>query len=271
MRVPLASALVFLSLVGVASAATEQEKRRLHVPSVRSATNCIVEQVRRDLRPNSSAADVSTAINSAMPTCRKGLNRMVDQHDKIYGRGTGRKFLEGPYLHDLARAVSARIESPNSQADAGTEIYTLSGSCTKHLAAEVDRTASCSRVLVNTNWPNGRSGFYFTSDGTALTFSGLGNEQVKPHPDQAVQPIDLVIISQAVQPTDTVIASSVKLKAVGQCEFSNPEYRQSLFSCRAVTESGVFEAAFLSDGNPPRPLDLRACLRSTGLVTANVG
>jgi hypothetical protein len=114
MRVPLSSALVFLSLVGVASAATEQEKRRLHVPSVTSATNCIVEQVRRDLRPNSSAADVSTAINSAMPTCRKGLNRMVDQHDRIYGRGTGRKFLEGPYLHDLARAVSERIESVSS-------------------------------------------------------------------------------------------------------------------------------------------------------------
>ena len=72
---------------------------------------------------------------------------------------------------------------------------------------------------MNTNWPNGRSGFYFTSDGTALTFSGLGNEQVKPHPDQAVQPIDLVIISRAVRPTDTVVTSSVRLKAVGQCEF----------------------------------------------------
>ena len=111
-------------------------------------------------------------------------------------------------------------------------------------------------MLVNTNWPNGRSGFYFTSDGTALTFSGLGNEQVKPHPDQAVQPIDLVIISQAVRPTDTVVTSSVRLKAVGQCEFSNPVHRQSLFSCRAVTENGVFEAAFVTDGKPPQPLDL---------------
>ena len=257
MRVPLASVLICLSLTGVGRAATDQEKRRLHVPYVRSATSCIVEQVRRDLRPNYSAADVSTTINSAIPECREALNRMVDRHDRIFGAGTGRKFLEGPYLHDLPRAIAARIEPRSSSAV--TEILTLTGSCRRHFANEIDRTPSCARLLLNTNYADGLLGFYFVSDGTAITFSGLGNEQVKPHADRAVQPIDLVIVGAE--------GRYARLKAVGQCEFSNPQYRESHINCRAVTDTGVFEGAFVSDGTPPQPFDLRS--RPEGQVIYN--
>ena len=41
-------------------------------------------------------------------------------------------------------------------------------------------------------------------------------------------------------------------KAVGQCDFTNPENRPSRVVCRAITTRGVFEAEFVTDGTPPR-------------------
>jgi hypothetical protein len=115
-------------------------------------------------------------------------------------------------------------------------VGTLSGSCEKLLIAGKD-TASCGAVLLNTTYRDSRSGFYFvTRDGAALTFSGIGKQQVKPHADRAVQPIDLIIFGfQGIHE---------KQRAVGECDFTNPHNGPSRIICRATTDKGTFGADF---------------------------
>lgn len=126
-----------------------------------------------------------------------------------------------------------------------TALATLQGTCERLVIAGRDATPACDGKLLNTNYRDSRSGFYFvTKDGAALTFSGLGKRQVKPHPDRAVQPIDLVIFGYGGQHD--------RAPAVGECDFTNPEARPSRITCRASTAGGVFEAVFLTDGRPPK-------------------
>lgn len=241
------SFLLCFLVVGAAEAATEPQKRRAHVPYVRAATTCIAHQVRRQLGQDRAAESVSAALKTGILLCRETVERMVAKHDRIFGAGTGRKFLEGAYAADLPRAVSAQIAGPLQLTNAPTAVLLLTGSCKRHVVRETNRTSTCAGVLLNTTYADGRSGFYFVSDGTALTFSGLGPNQVKPHPDTAVQPIDLVIMGSG--------TGYLKSKAVGQCEFSNPNLGPVEVKCRAVADTGVFDAAFVSDGTPPKALD----------------
>lgn len=126
-----------------------------------------------------------------------------------------------------------------------TALATLQGTCERLTIAGKDATASCDGKVLNTNYRDSRSGFYFvTKDGATLTFSGLGKNQVKPHPDRAVQPIDLVIFGYG--------GRHDRARAVGHCDFTNPESRPSRITCRASTGGGDFEAVFLTDGRPPK-------------------
>jgi hypothetical protein len=73
-------------------------------------------------------------------------------------------------------------------------MVSLEGRCEKLVMHGMDFTRNCGTKILNTNYSDSRSGFYFvTTDGAALTFSGIGNQQVKPHPERAIQPIDLLI------------------------------------------------------------------------------
>ena len=127
-----------------------------------------------------------------------------------------------------------------------TELATLKGHCTKLVAPDQDYTSTCSSQLLNPNYDDGRSGYYYIGSDILITFSGKGNQQVKTDPDNVVQPIDMVIINHASKNAPVV------LRAVGQCKFSNPEKgNPAPVSCVATTEKGKFEAEFTSDGTPP--------------------
>jgi hypothetical protein len=140
--------------------------------------------------------------------------------------------------------VPALAEASPKQKPSPTSISTLNGRCEKLVVQGMDATASCSGKVLNTLYRDNRSGFYFvTADGAALTFSGLGNLQVKPDPDSAIQPVDMIIFGYKGQHD--------RSRAVGQCAFQNPNKGPSRVQCRATTSAGVFKADFVSDGHPP--------------------
>jgi hypothetical protein len=100
--------------------------------------------------------------------------------------------------------------------------------------------------LLNTSFDNGRSGYYFTTtDGVLITFTGPANRQTKTDPDNAIEPIDAVIINHSKE------NKPVTLEADGQCKISNPNKGPAPVSCAATTPKGKFEAEFTSDGSPP--------------------
>ncbi|MDF2599155.1 MAG: protein of unassigned function [Methylobacterium brachiatum] len=118
------------------------------------------------------------------------------------------------------------------------------GTCDRLIIGGNDRSDACTGKLLNTIYLTGRVGFYFVTDnGAALTFTGLGDRQVKPDPDTAVQPIDGIIFGYG--------GKTDRAKAVGSCRFTNPYQKPGIVQCRADTPNGQFEASFRTDGNPP--------------------
>lgn len=126
------------------------------------------------------------------------------------------------------------------------EMMTLKGACTKLVVGGRERF-DCSPLLLNTVHQNGRTGFYFVTDnGDAITFSGMGQRQVKITADEVIQPVDGVII--------TLNGKRGSFSAVGECSYANPNNGPSWVNCRAKSRQGVYEAFFQTDGNPPLPL-----------------
>ena len=117
-----------------------------------------------------------------------------------------------------------------------------SGTCKTLVTLSKDLTDVCGAKLVNTTWRSGRAGFYFvTTTGIAVTFSGMGDGQIHPNPDVAIQPVDLLIFGK----------DHETQKAVGSCRFSNPFHGVATVDCEAQTAVGEFKASFVTDGNEP--------------------
>jgi len=150
----------------------------------------------------------------------------------------------------LCLGISAVLVGQPEAAPRGGEVPTLAtvkGTCDRLVIGGRDVTAQCTGTLLNTSYSTGRVGFYFvTSDGAALTFTGMGSSQIKPDPDTAVQPVDGVIFGFKGQFDRT--------EAVGTCRFTNPYARPGVVSCRADTVGGAFAAEFTTDGQPPEVL-----------------
>ena len=69
-----------------------------------------------------------------------------------------------------------QVKSAQSNLE-GIRMTSLRGRCIRVVAAGRDLPAQCSpdpanAVLLNTSYPDGRSGFYVVTDGFILTFSG---------------------------------------------------------------------------------------------------
>jgi hypothetical protein len=76
-------------------------------PLVRSATDCVVRKVSVDPRlPDSlSAGNVTELIVDSMATCQEAMRQMIDEHDRLFGPGSGEAFFMGPYLDALPLTV----------------------------------------------------------------------------------------------------------------------------------------------------------------------
>ena len=126
----------------------------------------------------------------------------------------------------------------------------LRGRCIRVVVEGQDLPANCSpdpsnAVLINTNYSNGRSGFYVVSNGYIIVFSGMGSMQVKPDPDSVVQPVDLVLFNKV------SIGNITQLRAAGTCSYENPNRGiPTKVMCNAQTEHGLFIMEFLHDGSP---------------------
>ncbi len=119
---------------------------------------------------------------------------------------------------------------------------TIKGRCTKLILAD-QVVRGCQGILLNTSYADGRSGFYFVSGDTIVTFTGAGSRQIMQGPDKVAQPIDQVITSIKGKPRQA--------KAVGSCRFGNPYKGAVTIECRADTQQGRYEGDFTTDGLPP--------------------
>jgi hypothetical protein len=138
----------------------------------------------------------------------------------------------------------------SSYADAGnvTSLLTLTGKCQQLIAGNRDMTKGCIGKAINVNYDDGRSGFYFViADLAVLTFSGMGNQQVKLNADEVVQPIDTIIFGLSGAGT-----KPNSVHAVGSCQYSNPYKGKSFIRCQSTTSQGKFSADFETDGKPPQ-------------------
>ena len=136
----------------------------------------------------------------------------------------------------------------------GMRMTSLRGRCIRVMAAGRDLPAQCSpdpanALLLNTSYPDGRSGFYIVADGFILTFSGLGSQQIKTSPDSVVQPVDLILFNRLVNSDPNRPA---KLRATGTCSYENPTRGvPTKIECNAQTEQGQFGLEFLHNGGHP--------------------
>jgi hypothetical protein len=124
-------------------------------------------------------------------------------------------------------------------------MVTLQGTCKKLVIKGKMRTSDCAGKLLNTEYSDGRLGFYFVmNDGMTLTFSTRGAEEVKADENTSIVPVDGLLVGLKGQVD--------KIPAAGTCKFTNP-YRgiAAPIECAADTALGRYEATFLSDGSKP--------------------
>lgn len=136
----------------------------------------------------------------------------------------------------------------------GMRMTSLRGRCIQIIAHGRNLPAQCSpdpanALLMNTSYPDGRSGFYVVTDGFILTFSGMGSQQIKNSPDSVVQPVDLVLFNKLVNGDAN---RPTKLRATGVCSYENPTRGiPTKIECNAQTEQGQFALEFLHNGRYP--------------------
>lgn len=114
MRVSLRLAIGIVACLGTLSASAQMPdeliRRKLHLPFIISATDCMAAATLR--APGAVAARRNGTLRIFIPKvaqdCAVELRAMIRQHDMLYGGG-GREFYEGAYLDDLPRAILKRI------------------------------------------------------------------------------------------------------------------------------------------------------------------
>jgi hypothetical protein len=88
-------------------AMTIQEQRATMQPLIRSANECIARKVSGDPRfPDLiRTGNVNELIVESIPACLDAVRALIDEHDELYGAGTGEGFFMGPYLDALPSVV----------------------------------------------------------------------------------------------------------------------------------------------------------------------
>src|SRR5829696_2672173 len=108
----LATALVSVSLPTFArNDLSDGRKWKVLLPFVRASTDCIAQGIVASPVALNYARQENwlEAVKSMSEECKSLGSRLVAEHDRLYGPGTGKKFVEGPYAADLPRALKARI------------------------------------------------------------------------------------------------------------------------------------------------------------------
>ncbi|WP_244479600.1 hypothetical protein [Methylobacterium sp. Leaf111] len=114
MRIGIVTALVLLSGFEAAVAQGIQDdprRRRLVLPSVREATDCIARETLNEpgIEGATRPGQFRAALAQPMRRCADEVDAMIAAHDLVYYPGYGEAFFQGPYLQDLVRAIQRRI------------------------------------------------------------------------------------------------------------------------------------------------------------------
>jgi hypothetical protein len=106
------TALVSLALPALAQGElSKTQKRKALLPAVRATTECIAQEILRSPTALSYARQNKwfETVQSMPEVCKAFGSTLIAEHDRLYGPGTGKAFVEGPYASDLPRALKARI------------------------------------------------------------------------------------------------------------------------------------------------------------------
>jgi hypothetical protein len=79
------------------------ERRALVQRLYKAARDCMVSQIRAHVQ---DARSIGDSVVEAVPFCLPELQALVAAHDDAFGHGSGERFIEGPFLDQLPRAVS---------------------------------------------------------------------------------------------------------------------------------------------------------------------
>jgi hypothetical protein len=107
-----AVALVSLSLPAFARGGLSgAQKWKELLPTVRATTDCIAQGIVASPTALSHARQDNwlEAVKNMPEECKRLGSRLVTEHDRLFGPGTGKAFVEGRYASDLPRALKARI------------------------------------------------------------------------------------------------------------------------------------------------------------------
>ncbi|HLM21421.1 MAG TPA: hypothetical protein VK390_07850, partial [Propionibacteriaceae bacterium] len=90
---------------------SERQKRKALLPAVQATTECIAQEILRSPAALSYARQGNwlEAAKSMPEACKALGSTLIAEHDRLYGPGTGKAFVEGSYASDLPRALKARI------------------------------------------------------------------------------------------------------------------------------------------------------------------
>jgi hypothetical protein len=114
-----ATALLSLSLPAFARGELSHARKwKTLLPSVRATTECMARGIVASpvALGHARQGNWLEAVKAMQADCAEVGRALVAEHDRLYGPGTGRSFVEGPYASDLPRALKARIGAKVDQA-----------------------------------------------------------------------------------------------------------------------------------------------------------
>ncbi|MGJ4946724.1 hypothetical protein ACQR1W_39635 [Bradyrhizobium sp. HKCCYLS1011] len=148
-----------------------------------------------------------------------------------------------PFVLMAAIALLSPVSAARADAKV-TGMVTIDGACKKLTVGGESRTTDCKGILLNTEYSDQRTGFYFTTiDGLIVTFSTRGDQEVRADANTITAPVDMMIVSRKGQID--------RIKAAGTCRFGDPFRGPTVIECVADSEGGRYEGTFLSNGQKP--------------------
>jgi len=158
--------------------------------------------------------------------------------------------LLGAAIAAVLCAVAPGPAVAGDDANASAKVYTLDGTCSALTFNNNDRTKDCKGSIVNATYAGGKSSFMFTiGDQAIVSFYGKDSQAKGDVATLDIEQIGIVRIGGDTAPTH--------LPAKGKCTYTNPYAGASHIDCTAKIGSNMaFVASFVSDGKPPRSLDL---------------
>jgi hypothetical protein len=103
-----------IAVLLIASTSLAKERGELEKSTIKAATDCVAAAALNNpdiirLYQEDGLKKVTDWIVLKSSACDNSVRAMSLLHDRLYGEGTGRRFVLGAYLDDLPRAVRERI------------------------------------------------------------------------------------------------------------------------------------------------------------------